>query len=87
MPNLNNLCEQERLRENPSGRSNHVDMQQRCCLLDKKLKEIKGVNDLRSVDPRELSLISDVVIPPKFKMPTVNIKEELRAFHGELHSP
>ena len=43
-------------------------MQQRCSLLDKKLKEIEGVNDLRSLDPRELSLVPDVVIPPKFKM-------------------
>ena len=44
-------------------------MQQRCNLLDKKVKEIEGVNDLARVDPRELSLVSDVVIPPKFKMP------------------
>ena len=44
-------------------------MQQRCSLLDKKLKEIKSVNDLGSVDPRELCLVPDLVIPPKFKMP------------------
>ena len=37
--------------------------------MDKKLKEIEGVDDLESVDPRELSLVSDVVIPPKFKVP------------------
>ena len=36
--------------------------------MDNKLKEIKGVDDLGSVDPRELSLILDLVIPPKFKM-------------------
>ena len=38
--NLNNPCEQESLRRNPSGQSNHVDMKQRCSLLDKKLKKI-----------------------------------------------
>ena len=43
-------------------------MQQRCSLLNKKLKEIEGVNDLGSVDPRELCLVPDLVIPPKFKM-------------------
>ena len=43
-------------------------MQQRCSLLDKKLKEIEGVDDLESVDPRELSLVLDVVILLKFKM-------------------
>ena len=37
--------------------------------MNKKLKEIEGVNDLESLDPRELSLVLDVVIPPKFKMP------------------
>ena len=36
--------------------------------MDKRLKEIEGMDDLRSVDPRELSLVPDVVIPSKFKM-------------------
>ena len=68
---LINHCEEkeEELRKNPFGRSKHVDMQQRCSLLDKKLKEIEGVNDLRSVDPRELCLVPNLVMPPKFKMP------------------
>ena len=68
MPNQNDLCEQGRLRKDLFGWSKHVDMLQRCSLLDKKLKEIEGVDDLRSVDPRELSLVPDVVIQPKFKM-------------------
>ena len=67
--NLNDCCEQEELRKNLFGRSNHVDMQQRCSLLDKKLKEIEGVNDLGSVDLRELCLVPNLVMPPKFKMP------------------
>ena len=37
--------------------------------MDKKLKEIEGIDDLKSVDPRELSLVPNLVIPPKFKMP------------------
>ena len=48
---LNNHGEQEELRKNPSERLNHVDMQQRCSLLHKKLKEIEGVDDLRSIGP------------------------------------
>ena len=69
VPNLNDRYEQEELRKNSAGQSNHVDMQQRCSLLDEKLKEIEGENDLGSVDPRKLCLVSDLVIPPKFKMP------------------
>ena len=67
--NLNDHCEQEELRKNLFGRSKHIDMQQRCSLLDKKLKEIEGIDDLESMDPKKLSLVLDVVIPPKFKMP------------------
>ena len=46
-------------------------MQQRCDFLDKKLKEIESVNDLKSVDPRELCLVPDLVMPPQFKMPKI----------------
>ena len=54
VPSLNNHSEQEELRKNPSERSNHVDMQQRCSLLDKKPKKrskvwtISGVWTLES---------------------------------------
>ena len=67
--NLNNYVEQEELRKNLSGRSELVNMQQKCDLLDQKLKEIEGVNDLESVDPRELCLVPDLVMSSKFKMP------------------
>ena len=68
-PNSDDLCEQRRLRKDLFGWSKHVDLHQRCSLLDKKLKEIEGVDDLGSVDPRELSLVPNVVIPPRFKKP------------------
>ena len=68
VPNQNNCCEQEELRKNSSERSNHVDMQQRCNLIDKKLKEIEGVDDLGNVDPKELCLVPDLVILPNFKI-------------------
>ena len=66
-PNSDNLCEQGRLKKDLFGWSHHVDMHQRCNLLNKKLKEIEGMDDLESVDPRELCLVPDVVIPPSSK--------------------
>ena len=69
VPNSNDPCQQGRLKKDLFGQSKHVDMQQRCSLLDHKLKEIEGVDDLGSVDPRKFSLVPDLVIPPKFKMP------------------
>ena len=66
-PNSGDPCEQGRSRKDPFGWTNPVDMQQKCSLLDKKLKKIESVDDLRSMDPKNLSLVLDVVIPPKFK--------------------
>ena len=69
-PNSDDLCEQGRLRKDPSRRPEHINVQQRCHFLDKKLKEIEGVNDLKIVDLKELCLVPDLVIPSKFKVPT-----------------
>ena len=55
--------------ENLPRQSENINLQQKCNLLDKRLKEIEGTDGLRSVNLRELCLVSDVVIPPKFKMP------------------
>ena len=88
VPNLDDPCEQKKkLKKDSFGRSEHINVQQKCNFLDKKLKEIEGMNDLGSVNPRELSLVPDVVIPSKFKIPNVDITEKLRAFHEELHGP
>ena len=67
-PNPDGPCKQDNSRKNPFGRSEHINVQQRCNFLDKKLKEIEGVNDLESMDPKELSLVPDLIIPPKFKV-------------------
>ena len=59
-------------------------MQQRCSLLDKKLKEIEGVDDLKSVDPRELSLVPNVFIPSKFKMSKLEKYDGTKCFKNHL---
>ena len=64
--------------------SKTIDMQQRCSLLDKKLKEIEGVDDLGRVDPRELSLVPNVVIPPKFKMPKFEKYDGTKCYENHL---
>ena len=83
-PNLDDPCEQGRLRKDPFGWSKHVDMQQRCSLIDKKLKEIEGVDSLGSVDSRELNLILDVVIPPKFKTPKFEKYDRTKCLKNHL---
>ena len=48
-PNLNDPFEWEQLRENLLRQSKNINLQQRCNLLDKRLKEIEGMDDLGSV--------------------------------------
>ena len=52
--------------------------------MDKKLKEIESVNDLGSVDPKELSLVSDLFILPNFKVPTFEKYDETKCPENHL---
>ena len=52
--------------------------------MDKKLKEIEGVDNLESVDARELSLVTDLVIPPKFKMPKFEKYNGIKCLENHL---
>ena len=52
--------------------------------LGKKLKEIEDVNDLGTVDPRELCLVPDLVILPNFKMPTFEKYDETKCLENHL---
>ena len=59
-------------------------MQQRYNFLDKKLKEIEDVNNLRSVDPKDLCLVPDFIMPPKFKTPTFKKYDETKCHENHL---
>ena len=84
VPNLNDPFEQEQLRENLPRQSEHINRQLRCNLLDKKLKKIKGVDDLESVDPKKLCMVPDLVIPPEFKVPTFKKYDEIKCPKNHL---
>ena len=43
-------------------------MQWKYDLLEKRLKTVDGIDDFRSLDLKELTLVPDLVIPPKFKV-------------------
>ena len=42
------------------------------------------MNDLRSVDPRDLCLVLDLVMPPKFKTPTFEKYDETKCLENHL---
>ena len=54
----------ENLRRGPSKQLGDIEIQHKCKLLDERLKAIERVDTYRGLDIVELSLVSDLVIPP-----------------------
>ena len=52
----------------PSKQLDDIETQQRCKLLDERLKAIEGVDTYGRLDIIKLSLVPDLVIPPKFRV-------------------
>ncbi|GMI67548.1 hypothetical protein HRI_000424100 [Hibiscus trionum] len=44
-------------------------LQDRCKQLEEKFKAMESIDQFPKMDARELSLVPDLVLPPKFKMP------------------
>ena len=70
VPDLNSLYEQEELKKGLSMQSNAIKLQQRHDSLEQRLEAIKDQNTLKGLNPNDLNLVSDLVIPPHFKMPS-----------------
>ena len=69
VPNLDDPYEPEKLNEGLSLQSNAIKLQQRHDSLEQRLKAIENKNTLKGLNPNDLNLVSDLVIPPHFKMP------------------
>ena len=65
---LDNLYEQWKLNKGLSMQSNDIELQQRHDSLEQRLKVVKDKNTLKGLDPDNLNLVSNLVIPPSFKM-------------------
>ena len=68
VPDLDSLHEQEKLNEGLSLQSNVIKLQQRHDSLEQRLEAIKDKDTLKGLNPNDLNLVSDLVIPPHFKM-------------------
>ena len=70
IPDLDNPYEQEKLNKSFSGQLIDIKRQQILDLLKEKLKAVEDKNTLKGLNPNDLNLVSDLVIPPSFKMPS-----------------
>ena len=69
VPDLDDPYEQEKLNEGLSLQPNDIKLQQMHDSLEQRLEAVKDKDTLKGLNPNNLNLVSDLVIPPHFKMP------------------
>ena len=70
VPDLDDPKEQEKLRRESSEQSENNKAQRKLELIEERLKAMEGSDVYGMVDVRTMSLVPDLVLPPKFKVPT-----------------
>ena len=70
VPDLDDSREQEKLRKESSKQSENNEAQWKLELIEECLKAMKGSDVYGLVDARTMSLVPDLVLPPKFIVPT-----------------
>ena len=61
---------QEKIRKESSKQSENNEAQRKLELIEERLKAMEGFDVYGMVDAYKMSLIPDLVLPPKFKVPT-----------------
>ena len=67
---LDDSKEQEKLRRESSEQSENNEAQRKLELIEERLKAMEGSDVYCLVDTSKMSLVPDLVLPPKFKVPT-----------------
>ena len=70
VPNLNDLKEQEKMRKKSLEQSESNEAQQKLELIEERLRMVEGLDAYGLIDASKMSLVPDLVLPPKFKVPT-----------------
>ena len=70
VPNIDDLKEREKLRRESSKQSENNEAQRKLELIEERLKAVEGSDMYGLVDARMISLVPNLVLPPKFKVPT-----------------
>ena len=69
VPNLVDPKEQEKIRKESLEQSKSNEAQQKLELIEERLRMVEGSDAYSLVDARKMSLVLDLVLPPKFKVP------------------
>ena len=72
VPNLDDPKEQEKIRRELLEQSESNEAQQKLELIEERLRMVEGSDAYSLVNTSKMSLVSDLLLPPKFKVPTFN---------------
>ena len=70
VPDLDDPKEQERIRKKSSKQSESNEAQRKLELIEERLRMVEGSDAYGLVDASKMSLVPDLVLPHKFKIPT-----------------
>ena len=70
VPDLDDPKEQERIRKESSEQSESNEAQRKLELIEERLRMVEGSDVYGMVDTYKMSLVPDLVLPPKFKVLT-----------------
>ena len=84
VPNLDDPGEQEKLKGEASDQCENNEAQRKLELLEERLKAVEGSTVYGIVDARTMSLVPDLVLPPKFKVPTFDKYDGTKCLSAHL---
>ena len=85
IPNLDDPTIIERIRQESMEQSESNEVQQKLELIKKRLKAVVGSDVYGLVDAYKMSLVLDLVLPPKFKVPTFNKYDDIKCPSAHLY--
>ena len=68
--NLDDPKKQEKIRKESLEQSESNEVQRKLELIEERLRMVEGLDAYSLVDASKMSLVLDLVLPPKFKVPT-----------------
>ena len=83
VPDLDDLYEQKKLNKGSSSQLNDIESQQMYNSLEQRLKAVEDRNVLKCLNPDDLRLVLDLVLPPSFKM--LSFEKYNRTSCPEMH--
>ena len=85
VPNLDDPKEQEKLRKESSEQSENNEAQRKLELIEEHFKAMEGFDVYGIVDARTMSLVLDLVLPLKFKVPTFDKYDGTKCLSAHLY--